>query len=320
MCYSAQIRADHRTYVRLFGARISIREFSELFFRRRELGSKVKIPKGMELAFADPRTPEELEIKGLIDAYSVDQAMKVEQELFAQRKRQADAQRALLQKQTKVALENQRISTSKIKKALDDLEDLRRTELLDRDSQIFPLVYAPIMVVQDGQKVVLPMRYQCRQQGKPAAYDVKFSGTYNARRDNLEKFWRHEFGYTHGVLLVNAFYENVSRHKMEGRELEPEEKVENVRLEFKPKPTQDMLVACVWSRWTADGQPDLLSFAAITDDPPAEVAAAGHDRCIIPIRPENVDAWLNPDPKNLKAQYAILDDRERPYYEHLLAA
>ena len=321
MCYSAQIRADHRTYVRLFGARISIREFSELFFRRRQLGSKlIKIPKGMELAFADPRTPEELEIKGLIDAYSVEQAMKVEQELFAQRKRLADAERALLQKQTKVALENQRIATSKIKKAQDDLEDLPRTNLLDRDSQIFPLVYAPVMVVQDGEKVVLPMRYQCRQQGKPAAYDVKFSGTYNARRDNLEKFWRREFGYTHGVLLVNAFYENVSRHKMEGRELEPEEKVENVRLEFKPKPTQDMLVACVWSRWTADGQPDLLSFAAITDDPPAEVAAAGHDRCIIPIRPENVDAWLNPDPKNLKAQHAILDDRERPYYEHLLAA
>jgi hypothetical protein len=39
-----------------------------------------------------------------------------------------------------------------------------------------------------------------------------------------------------------------------------------------------------------------------------EVAAAGHDRCIIPIKPENVDAWLNPDPENLAALYAILDD------------
>ena len=64
----------------------------------------------------------------------------------------------------------------------------------------------------------------------------------------------------------------------------------------------------------------LLSFAAITDEPPPEVAAAGHDRCIIPIRPENIDAWLNPDPKNLDAMYAILDDRDRPYYEHRLAA
>ncbi len=29
---------------------------------------------------------------------------------------------------------------------------------------------------------------------------------------------------------------------------------------------------------------------------------------------------LNPDPANLRAPYAILDDRERPYYEHRMAA
>ena len=105
-----------------------------------------------------------------------------------------------------------------------------------------------------------------------------------------------------------------------GRELRLGEEVENVVLEFKPRPTQDMLVACLWSRWSGPGEPDLLSFAAITDDPPAEISAAGHDRCIIPIQPEHVEAWLNPDSKNLAAQYAILNDRERPYYEHRLAA
>ncbi|MGF6303032.1 putative SOS response-associated peptidase YedK [Paraburkholderia sp. WC7.3d] len=61
-------------------------------------------------------------------------------------------------------------------------------------------------------------------------------------------------------------------------------------------------------------------FAAITDEPPPEITAAGHDRCIIPIKPENIDAWLNPDASNLAAQYAILDDRDRPYYEHRMAA
>jgi putative SOS response-associated peptidase YedK len=64
----------------------------------------------------------------------------------------------------------------------------------------------------------------------------------------------------------------------------------------------------------------LLSFAAITDEPPSEVAAAGHDRCIIPIKLRHIDAWLAPEAGNLAAQYAILDDRERPYYEHRLAA
>jgi putative SOS response-associated peptidase YedK len=68
------------------------------------------------------------------------------------------------------------------------------------------------------------------------------------------------------------------------------------------------------------GEPDLHSFAAITDEPPAEVAAAGHDRCTIPIKPENIDAWLNPNPKDREVLYAILDHRERPYYEHQLAA
>ncbi len=81
-----------------------------------------------------------------------------------------------------------------------------------------------------------------------------------------------------------------------------------------------MLVAGLWSHWPGEGEPALYSFAAITDEPPAEVAAAGHDRCVIPIKPENMDAWLSPDPKNLGALYAILDDRERPYYEHRLAA
>jgi hypothetical protein len=33
----------------------------------------------------------------------------------------------------------------------------------------------------------------------------------------------------------------------------------------------------------------------------------------------NIDAWLNPNPKDLAALYAILDDRDRPYYEHRLA-
>ena len=50
----------------------------------------------------------------------------------------------------------------------------------------------------------------------------------------------------------------------------------------------------------------------------AEIPAAGHDRCIIPIRPK--PAWLRPDCSNLAAQYSILDDRERPFYERRLAA
>jgi len=58
----------------------------------------------------------------------------------------------------------------------------------------------------------------------------------------------------------------------------------------------------------------------VTDDSPEEIALAGHDRCIIHIKPEHIDAWLNPDPADLAAQYATLDDRNRPFYEYRMAA
>jgi hypothetical protein len=49
-------------------------------------------------------------------------------------------------------------------------------------------------------------------------------------------FWMGLFGHIHGVMMVSAFYENVSRHRMEQRELAPGEKDENVVLEFRPTP------------------------------------------------------------------------------------
>lgn len=319
MCYSAQVWADYRRYIRQFGAELDIKEFFDLFWRRSG-DSKIKVPKAMEADFAEPKNEAEEQIKAAIDAYAAEQTVKLEQDLFKQRKRLADAERTLQTKTTKAASESKRIAADKIEWARGKLSDLQRTELEDRDSRIFPGHYAPVMVMENGRRVIKPMRYQCRPAGKPIFYDSKFPGTYNARRDNLEGFWKDLFGYTHGIAVVNAFYENVNRHRVEGRELGADEAVENMVLEFKPRPIQDMLVACLWSRWSGTGEPDLLSFAAITDDPPAEVSAAGHDRCIIPIQPEHVEAWLNPDPKNLAAQYAILDDRERPYYEHRLAA
>ena len=305
--------------MRLWGADVSMKDFVRLYWDRAQ-GAKIKIPKAMDAAFAQPQADEERQIKQLIDRFNAEQTTQLEQELFKQRKRLADAERTLLTKTTKAASESKRIATDKIEWALGKLSDLRRAELNDEDSRIFPGWYAPVMIQENGRRVIKPMRYQCRVAGAPAFNDAKFPGTYNARRDNLEGFWRKQFGVTHGLIVANAFFENVSKHKAEGRDLVPGEQEENVVLEFRPKPTQDMLVACLWSQWTGGGEPDLLSFAAITDEPPAEIAAAGHDRCIIPIKPEHIDAWLNPDPGNLKALYAILDDRERPYYEHRLAA
>ena len=52
------------------------------------------------------------------------------------------------------------------------------------------------------------MRYHCRPEGMPAASDVtkegRISGKYNARRDNLTRFWRNQFGHTHALMLAEC--------------------------------------------------------------------------------------------------------------------
>lgn len=319
MCYSAQIRQDYRKFIREIGARIDIDEFVRLYWERQQ-GSGAKIPRAMDAMFAQPQTADERRIADLIAGFDRAEAARLEQLLFMQRKRLADAERSLKGKPTKAATESARIARRKVAWAMGKLAQLRRRSLAADDARIFPGWHAPVLVGDNGQRVVRPMRYQCRPEGKPADYDRRYPGTYNARRDNLGRFWKPLFGRRHGILAVEAFFENVALHRVEQRELGPGEAERNVVLEFRPRPAQQMLVACLWSPWSAGGEPDLLSFAAITDEPPAEIAAAGHDRCVVPILPRNIDAWLNPDPRDLAVQQRILDERARPYYEHRMAA
>ena len=179
MCYSAQVWADYRRYIRQFGAELDIKEFYALFLRRNS-DSRVKVPKAMEAAFAEPKNEPEQQIKSAIDAFAAEQTVKLGQNLFKQRKRLADAERTLQAKPTKAAAESKRIAADKIERAMGKLSDLRRTALEDRDSRIFPGQYAPVRVMQNGQRVIKPMRYQCRPAGKPALCDAKYPGTTRA--------------------------------------------------------------------------------------------------------------------------------------------
>jgi putative SOS response-associated peptidase YedK len=165
-------------------------------------------------------------------------------------------------------------------------------------------------VMQDcSRRAIRLARYHCRPAGKPAFIDRQFPGLYNARRDNLEKFWKGQFGHSHALMLVSSFYENVER---DGK---------NAVLHFVPRPAETMLIACLASEWVdpKDGS-KLLSFAAITDEPPAEVSAAGHDRMIVNLKSEHVDAWLTPEGRSVEGLQAILSDRQQPYYEHEVLA
>ncbi|MBO8042727.1 SOS response-associated peptidase family protein, partial [Pseudomonas aeruginosa] len=211
-----------------------------------------KTPKAMDDAFRAGVSPAELAVWAEVEQWNRAEAALLEQELFANRKRLADAERALQVKETKKAREDVRIAGNKIERAKARLADLQRLEPKDRDSRIFPGVYAPVIVSEAGKMVIKPMRYQCRLAGKQANYDQRFPGTYNARRDSLEKFWAPAFGHTHGLMVVDTFYENV-----EG----PDGK--NQVVQFTPRTGEPMLVACLWSHWEdpAGKEPDLLSFA-----------------------------------------------------------
>ena len=319
MCYSAQVIQVVRKLYRELGIRLDYDEAFKLFMRRLDDPTLV-MSRGFEANFDEPANDQERRIKAAIDEHRSRAATKLERELFAQKTRLVNAERSLKGKETKKAREDVRIATNKIETLTTKLSDLRRNEPTAEDNRIFPMVYSGVIIRQDGQNILTPMRYFCRPAGKPAFYDKKFPGLYNARRDNLEKFWGEQFGHHHAIMVVESFYENVRLHAMEHRELRAGEDETNVVLQFTPEPAQAMFIACLWSHWTDPNEPDLRGFAAITDEPPTDVAATGHDRCIINLKAEHVEAWLTPEGRSAEELQAILSDRAMPVIQHAALA
>jgi putative SOS response-associated peptidase YedK len=310
MCYSAMVTEDWKAFLRATGILMSLPEFHELMQHRLEDPTRFRLPRGFDLEFSTPQSPEEAAIKALSDRYRHTQISKLETEIFTQRKRLADAERNLAARETKAATQSKRIATTKVQQSLGKLALLRDDKRHPDDYRIFPRSYAPIVVVREGKKVMVPARYLLRQPGAAPFMDEKLSGNYNARRDNLTKFWRNQFAVTHALLVVDSFYENVTGQ--DGQ---------NQVLHFVPRPVGRMFIACLYAQWSDPGSGEkLLSFAAITDEPPAEVAAAGHDRMIVNLRPENIDRWLTPVGRSVAELQDILSDRQAAYYEHSLAA
>lgn len=302
MCYSALVQSGIRALERKLGVTVDPEWYVRTF-----CGPARKRPRAARAFELDVLEHGPPEAAAAIREWDAAEIATLEQEIFRQRRRVANAERSLQGKATKKAQEDVRIGSAKVAQAKRRLEELKQPVAASTLGRIYPDYFCPVAVMEGGRRVVRPMRYRCRLPGWTEAVERKYPGTYNARRDNLGKSWGKVFGHAHGVVLATAFYEHVDR---DGHD---------AVLEFKPGNGQDMIAACIWARARDRDGHEFLTFAAVTDDPPAEVAAAGHDRCIIPIKPGHVDAWLQPD-GDLAAMQAILDDRERPYYEHRLAA
>lgn len=308
MCYSAQLQAAYMRYLRETGCEMDIDQFVEIFGARVS-DSSIRIPRAIERWFDAPKNDAERKIKEYIDEYRSAELTKLEREVFAQKKRLADAERTLAAKPTKAAAESQRIATNKIEQALTRIERLKAEKPHPDEARIFPLHFAPIVMQVGAKRLMRLARYHCRKPGEAAFIDRKLPGLYNARRDSLGKYWKGLFGASHAVMLADSFFENVDR---DGK---------NQVLHFVPRPAGTMMIACLFAEWQdPKGGTPLLSFAAITDEPPPEVAAAGHDRMIINLKPEHLDAWLSPQGRSQDELQRILSDRQAPYYEHEVMA
>lgn len=313
-------------FEREFGAVMLFPHYEKFFRERIERGTWRKIPKGLKDAFKNPRNEDERKLVEIVAAGDADEVRTLEMELFQLRARLDHAERMLRKRTTEQikqqALDERQSAPAKQEAVQQRLDDLRRGEPLERDSRVHPGQYAPVMIVQDGRRTVIPMRYHCRLPGWTAIVERKYPDTHHARRDELEKRWSKLFGYRHGVVVMTSFREEAAA-RVDGREESvPGENPQSARLEFAPDPARVLLVPCLWN-YTLRSTPeerDIFSFAAITDEPPREIASAGHDRCVVSIRPRHLDAWLDPDAHDLPALHAILDDQDQPRFVHRPAA
>jgi len=326
MCYSAQIWADFRKYERL-GGQLDIKGYTKLAGWTKKKGNWTKVvPKAMRRIMTDPAISglpaETVEVARAADTEAI-AVIAAEIETQAARLAVANAKLAST-KPTKKAETDRRVAANKIAAGQKKLDDISAPAAADGIDRIWPGHFAPVLIrdPETGERLIVPMRYRCRLPGWTEADEAEKPGTYNARRDKLSTVWRKVFGVHHGVIGVHRFYESVNIHDLQQRDLVPGEREQKVEIVFTPATGEDLLVACLWTYTQASGdEPGFYSFAIITDHPPPEVAIAGHDRCIVSLQEEDIEAWLSPTAHSAAELQAILDRGEvvRPHFEHEVA-
>lgn len=207
---------------------------------------------------------------------------------------------------------------SKAKNLKENLEKRRETVQWHKDKidyyekiqekgapRVFPNFYAPVVVKNEKTAALRLMRYQlCPKSGKelnPFKYNL-----FNARKDRLldSPTWKAVFGKQHAIFPFYRFYESV-----EGPEGQP------LAIYFQPE-HGDLMWAASLYEVSRIKEGELWSFAAITDEPPAEVLATGHDRCPVYIAEKQFDAWMNPISAHRNHLVGLLDDVEKTYFDH----
>jgi putative SOS response-associated peptidase YedK len=219
--------------------------------------------------------------------------------------------------------------------------------------RIFVGRFAPIVFHNDqGQLCCELMRYSAFPPNdipEPSRYS-----TYNARRDNLKSsFWKSCYGKGHGVVLLSGFFEWVavkdllyaghvtlaeviaefekqaferkSRLQASGKPWAPtkteltDPRFRKTIIAFSPEAHEDLVAPVIFNSGEIEGVA-VKGFAIVTDEPPPEVSAAGHDRCPALLSDAAWPQWLEPKGKTPKELDKLLGAQTKPRFVHALAS
>ncbi|RZA09829.1 MAG: hypothetical protein EOP11_00305 [Proteobacteria bacterium] len=302
MCYSARIRSSLREISSEFRATLDVDSFESLF-RMRLKEPEQKIPLGLDRYFLHAKDPAEAKLAKFILEFHEEEKGRKKAEIKTTHEeiKELRSAKPTAASKKKIEVRERRLLKleAKLNHGIDDISPL--------DDRVYPQYYAPVVAEGKSGRKLVPMRYRVRRPDGgevPSQYNV-----FNARFDSLEtaRTWTPLFGRTHAIFPFVWFYEWVER---DGKKQE---------IYFSPENRSLMWAASLYSVAKGAHGP-LLSFAMVTDDPPPEVAAAGHDRCPIFLREDQMGEWLQPKNKSPESLKSLLQLKEKTFYLNGLAA
>ncbi len=310
MCYSALIKGNLKKVSSEFRARIDLDSFSRFYALKIE-HPELKSPYGLDRYFLLSQDPEEAKIGRNIKKFHEDEKGRVSEQIKeaeSEMKELAAKPTAANKKKIDVRIRKIEKLEKKLKHSLDQITPL--------DERIYPGVFAPVIIAdgkEAGGRRIVPMRYRVRMPSGaeiPPQYNV-----FNARRDSLQSAatWKALFGETHAIFPFSRFFEWVER-------TDDNDKIKKVEIAFSPSERGMMWAASLYSPPKGKAILPYASFAMVTDEPPQEVAAAGHDRCPIFLREDLIDQWLHAKEKSKEELLTLLDKKEKTFYLHDLVA
>jgi putative SOS response-associated peptidase YedK len=307
MCYSALIEADLRKLERQFGVKVDWTSFEEAFNIRAKY-DQAMIPSGLDsYIIQNAETPLQKRLAKMAKTHYEDEIKKFSAKLKKYEQDVKDFEAKIKggskAKDLEEKLAKRQATVQWHKEKIEYYQKIEESGA----PRVFPNFYAPVIIKEDKDSWIRLMRYHlCPKNGKemnPFKYNL-----FNARRDRLldSRTWKPVFGKQHGIFPFHRFYESVA-------DKDDKSKI----IYFQPKDQEIMWSAAIFEESKIPFG-NLRSFAAITDEPPPEVAAAGHDRCPVFLAKENFEEWLTPkaSPQEL---VKLLGGVVPTYFEHKAA-